>query len=88
MPYWTEEEYNVFAGCEWGKDGEVEEGKPMCEGGCECGALEKELRKMSPYERRQIMALENIAYRLGNIQGELDAIDDRLVSIDDSISSQ
>jgi hypothetical protein len=88
MPYWTEEEYNAFAGCEWGKDNEVEAEKPICEDGCECGALEKELRKMSPYERRQIMALENIAHRLGIIDDRLDAIDDRLVSIDDSISSQ
>jgi len=65
MPFWTEDEYHGFTECRYCR----KEKEEACDYDA---ALYSELRKMSPYERRQIMALENISYYLEELKNSVD----------------
>jgi anthranilate/para-aminobenzoate synthase component II len=68
MPYWTEEDVHFLGGCA-GECGELK---------CRDKKLMAELELMNAYERRQIMALENIAYEITQIRYHLESIQSKL----------
>lgn len=58
MPYWTEEDVHLLSGCPDGCD----------EAKCHDKKLMEELKQMTPFERRHIMALEKLAYKIDDLE--------------------
>lgn len=67
MPCWEDCDYCALAGC---KDEKCGENVGMCTD----EVLFKELQAMTPFERRKIMALENIASHLELLVEGLDTL--------------